>query len=241
MGSMGRTAMLWLLSAASLIGQEKPGDTLAPLRDLAAKRAADWDALAQGLDGRIARLLPCDPRVRGAIDEVSRASEARLASLMEYLRAAAQKATDDSSATRLLIPNQEAFAAVLNTEHAEADAERAGIEAQLLDLGESAKQRTRLEEAQRALADIAGMARQRTLQVLEQAGRSAALTASLLALDQSYQNEQAALQSELEASSLESARWNEYYAARIERAQTECAITGGAGAPDPRSPQRKKQ
>ncbi len=140
-----------------------------------------------------------------------------------------------------MIVNQDAFATVLNTEGAEANAERAGIEGQLLDLGESAKQRTQLEDAQKELADIAGMARQRTTRVKELADRNASLAASLGELDQGYQKKQSILQKDLDAWAVEAARWGEYYAARIERAQTECTITNGTGAADPHSSQRKKQ
>jgi hypothetical protein len=239
MDLMGRIAGLWLLTAAALMAQEKSANGLASFRDAAIQRAAEWDTLSQGLGRKIARLLPCDLRVRGAIEEVSRASEVRLAALMQYLRAAAEKAKDNSAGTRMVISDQEAFTAVLNTEEAEATAERAGIEGQLLDLGESAKQRAQLAQAQKALAGIAEQARQRATQVQELAGRSTTLAASLGELDRSYQKEQAALENEINALTAETAHWGEYYAARLVRAQTECSLTNDTGAS--RSSPRKKQ
>ena len=58
------------------------------LRDKAEKSAAAWQTLADGLDARTSRLLPCDSKMKAAIDEVSRASEARMTALLEYLREA---------------------------------------------------------------------------------------------------------------------------------------------------------
>ncbi len=237
----GRILGLGLSIAGMLAAQEKPADSLALLRDAATARAAEWDTLSQAMEGKIARLLPCDARVRGDIDEVSRASEARLTSLMQYLRAAEQRAADHAAAAEILISSQQAQAAVLTTERSEADGERAAIEGQLFDLGESAKQRSQLAQAQKTLAGIATLAGQRVAQAQEEAGRSTALAASLRQLARSYQNEQAALQAELNALAAEAARWAEYYTARLDRAQTECAVTDGTGTSAPRSSLRKSR
>src|SRR5260221_14284400 len=48
------------------------------------KLTNDWYTLANSLEPRITRMLPCDPRVRTAIDEVSRASSARTFALNTY-------------------------------------------------------------------------------------------------------------------------------------------------------------
>jgi hypothetical protein len=232
---------LGLSIAGMLAAQEKPADSLALLRDAAITRAAEWDTLSQAMESKIARLLPCDTRVRSDIDEVSRASEARLTSLMQYLRAAEQRAADSAAAAEILISSQEARAAALTSERSEADGERAAIEGQLLDLGESAKQRSQFAQAQKTLAGIATLARQRVAQAQEEAGRSTALAASLRQLGRSYQNEQAALQAELNVLAAEAARWTEYYTARLDRAQTECAITNGTRTSAPRSSQGKNR
>ena len=60
---------------------------LAALEQTAQKRHAEWEALAKDMNDRMARILPCDPRALAAVTEVSRASEARLAALADYLRA----------------------------------------------------------------------------------------------------------------------------------------------------------
>jgi len=232
MGAMSRVVGLCLLTAAVLTAQEKPTVDLALLRDAATKKETEWSALAQGLESKIARMLPCDVKVRGAISEVSRASEARLTSLAQYLRSASQKATDNSVQTRLLISGQDAFTVVLNTERAEVAGELAAVQGQLLDLGESAKQRIQLEQAQKVLAGIAAMTRQREMRAAELAAWGAELAASLHELDENYQKEQAAFEKELNALTAETARWTEYYAARLDRAQTECVITNDTGTPD---------
>jgi hypothetical protein len=245
MCAMGRIVGLGLLAAAALFAQEKQApdksrEDLILLGDTATRTEAEWSALAQGLESKVARLLPCDMKVRAAIGEVSRASEVRLTALAQYLRAAEQKAKDNSAGARSLISNQEAFTAILNTERAEVAGERAAIEGQLLDLGESARQRTQLAETQKVLAGIAAMARQREARTLEQAERSATLAASLRDLDQSYQKEQAALAKELSALTTETAHWIEYYGARLERAQTECVITEAGAAKGPTSRGKKR-
>ena len=75
---------------------------LAAREALAQKRAAEWETLAKVLEGKIARMLPCDSRVHGAIEEVSRASQARLASLNDYLQAAAAQAKADAERARAI-------------------------------------------------------------------------------------------------------------------------------------------
>ena len=77
-----------LFAAAVAMAQNAPAPTLASLAQTARQKAADWDTLAQALDASIGRLLPCDPKGPAAIEEVSRASDARLAALADYLQAA---------------------------------------------------------------------------------------------------------------------------------------------------------
>jgi len=86
--------------APAVLPQGAPAGPAASARETAAKRAAEWEALAKGLDAKIARLLPCDPRAKSAIEEVSHASEARLAALGEVLKIALAQANADTERVR---------------------------------------------------------------------------------------------------------------------------------------------
>ena len=224
-----------LLSAAAW-GQVAATDPLAPLQQNAAKKAADWDALAKVLEVKLARMLPCDPRVRAAIEEVGKASDARLAALAQYLQAAAAQAKAGAERIQRLLADQESAAKETETEKAEADQERAAIEGRAADLAESAKRRESLSEAQKKLAEIAALSRERSARAAELGAHQETLIDALRQVASTYQARQKALDTELSALVIETSRWGEYYAARSSRAQTECAVTNPAG---PAS--RKKQ
>ena len=55
--------------------------------------------LAANLEQRVARLLPCDPRVRSAIEEVARASEARFTALEANWQEIAQRSQEQTEST----------------------------------------------------------------------------------------------------------------------------------------------
>jgi len=67
--------------AGSLCAQNAGANSLSALQDAAAKRTAEWNTLTTGLELRLARLLPCDPRVRTSVDEAGRAADARTVAL----------------------------------------------------------------------------------------------------------------------------------------------------------------
>jgi len=221
--------------AASAWGQSQP-DPLAQQQQIAEKRAADWDALAKALEVKLARMLPCDPRVRTSIEEVGRSSDARLAAMATYLQAAAAQAKADVDRIQRLLAEQESAAKEIQIEKAEAEQERAAIEGRAADLAESAKRRESLSEAQKKLAEIAAMTRERSTRAQEQVARREALAVVLRQVASTYQARQKALETELSALVIETSRWGEYYNARMSRAQTECAVTNPTGPP-----QRKKQ
>jgi hypothetical protein len=174
--------------------------------------------------------------VTSAIEEVSRASEARLSALSQYLQAASAKAKDDAEAVKRLLAGREAIASEMSAQRAEAQLERAGIETQLADLGLSAKQRATLEDAQKTLAGLAAMLQQRAGQTEERSTQADKLAGLLRELDGAYQARQTALASEAISLASETQRWGVYYTARLARARIECAVI------QPAAPaQRKKQ
>lgn len=235
---MLRIASMVLVTAAVLPGQEKRADSLEAPRQAAQKKAAEWEALANNLEPRVARMLPCDPRVQAAIAEVSRASEARLVALAQYLRAAAAKAKEDSDAANALAAKQEARAADVEAERTEAELERAGIDVQITGLT-GATQRAALTGPVKTLSDIVALTGQRAALAQGEANRRSALAGQLKELVAASEARHTALQNETSALAAETARWSEYYTARLVRAQLECAITNQT--PAPRLPQRKKK
>lgn len=226
-----------LLSAVLYGAPQTPADPLTGLAQAAGKKAADWEIPAKTVETRVARMLPCDPRVRTAIEEVSKASEDWIAALAEYLQAAAAKAKSDTDAAKLMVANQETRIADLRTDRAEAEQERVAIDGQLAVLDQSATQRPPLEQPRKILEGIARTARERAAQAEKQVNPGMALSASLRDLVIAAQAYESALRDEITAVTEESKRWRQYYAARLSRAQFECNITNQSR---PRTPRTKK-
>jgi len=226
-----------LLLVANVLFAQQPGDPLVALQQAVEKKTADWEALAKTLESRVARMLPCDARVRTSIEDVSRAADTRTAALAQYLQAAAAQAHADSQMVAQALANQEAAAHEMEVDRAEDEQERIAIDAQLADLSESLKRRQQLADAQRSLVAISALIRQRASTAQQQVAQRAALTAALRDLAAAYEARDKAIQAEVAAVGVEEARWKDYYAARIARAQTECAITTAPSRP---SQQKKK-
>jgi hypothetical protein len=234
---MLRSASLFLLLALArpMPAQEKPVDPLDARRQAADKSNADWEALAKGLEQKIATLLPCDPKSRAAVEDVSHASDARLSALLAYVKAAAAKAKADTEAAKGVLAAQSALSGGWNTEGSEADQERVGIEAQIADLKESMRKRGSLEPAEQVLIEIANMVKERARKADDQASHRESIGSLLGDLVVAYQDRQKALDNESALLDQEMARWNAYYTARVSRAITECTII------NPGAAQRKKQ
>jgi hypothetical protein len=232
-----RSAALLLLLAIPVFAQQPvPADPLAAREALSQKRATEWETLAKSLEAKISRMLPCDARVRGSIEEVSRASQARLASLSDYLQAAGAQAKADAERALKASTDSAIAAKEAGVELTEAEQQRAAIDGQLADLKESTQRRPALNEATAKLAGIQSITMAQIARLQQEAARRAALGGSLTDLATAYQARQAAIDAELAALVEETARWVDYYAARLARADTECSITNRS-----RAPQRKKQ
>jgi hypothetical protein len=232
---MIRSASLLIALALCANAQDKPPDPLDALRQTADKTAADWEALAKGLEQKISTLLPCDPKSRAAVEEVSHASDTRLSALSAYLKASAAKAKADTDAAKRVFAAQAAISGGWNTERSEADQERASIEAQVADLKESMRKRGSLSGAEQVLTELANMVKRRGANSAEQVARKETIDALLGDLAVAYQDRQTALENESKLLDAETARWSFYYTTRVSRAITECAII------NPGATQRKKQ
>jgi hypothetical protein len=198
---------------------------LAALGQTAQKRHAEWEGLAKDMNDRMSRILPCDPRAQAAVTEVSRASEARLGALADYLRAVSAQAFAETAAARNLLSAEEKRAVEARLERADAGQEQTAVDTQSDALAMSVKQRNSLEAPQKLLAQIATMIHQRAAAAEQQAGTADAGVALLRDLVAKFEARDAALREEFAAAETERARWNGYYAARRARAQIECTIT----------------
>jgi hypothetical protein len=228
------TMLFW---CGAVRAQEAPD--LAALEQTAQKRGLEWETLAKDMNDRMARMLPCDPRAMAAVNEVSRASEARLESLADYLRAASAKAFAETADARNLLTTEERRAVEITLERADAGQEQTAVNTSLDALAQSLKQRASLEAPQKVLAQIATMIQQRSAATEKQAISADAAVALLRDLVAKFEARDAALREEFAASEAEHARWSGYYAARLARAQIECSITQ-IGTPAPRGRQGKQ-
>ncbi len=220
-------ALVWTWFVLPAWAQQAPPPAPAAdsLETIANKRAAEWDQLARGLEPKIARMLPCDARVRAALEEVSRASNARLDAVSRYLQSAAAEARVDVERARKALAGEQAAAKDLDTERQEAAEERAAVDGELADLDRSVTRKEALGDARKRLAEIRAKLEDRIAGLQAEAGRRAELISSLQQLVAGYEARDKAIAAELTALTAETARWKEYYATRVARAQTECSIT----------------
>ena len=212
-----------IVLCATAFAQSSPD--LAALEQTAQKRHSEWESLAKDLSERMARILPCDPRYAAGITEVSRASEARLAAIADYIRATTAKAFSETAAARILLNAEERRAVEASLERSEAAQERTAVDTQSDALGQSIRQRPALEEPQKVLEQIVAMIRERAAAAEQEIGAANTAAALLRDLVTKFDARDAALRDESVAFEAERGRWNAYYAARLARAQTECSIT----------------
>ena len=157
-----------LVSCAAVHAQDAPD--LAALQQTAQNRHAEWETLAKDMHDRMARILPCDPRALAAVTDVSRASEARLAALADYLRAVSAKAFAETAAVKALLDAEEKRAVEAGLERADAGQEQTAVDTQSDALAQSAQKRTSLEAPQKLLQQIAAMIHQRANATEQHAG-----------------------------------------------------------------------
>ena len=220
---MIRVALLGMLGLAVVSAQNSPD--LAALEQAAKQRHGEWESLARDLSERMARILPCDPRYAAGIAEVSRASEARLAALADYMRAISAKAFAETAAAKILLNTEERRAVEASLERADAGQEQTAVDTQSDALALSVRQRAALADSQKLLEQIADMVHQRVSTAEQQARAADAAAVLLRELVPKFDARDTALRDESVAFEAERARWNGYYAARLARAQTECSIT----------------
>jgi hypothetical protein len=224
---MQRLLCLWTVAATVAMAQNAPAPTPTSLAQTAREKAADWETLAQGLEASIGRLLPCDPKGPAAINEVSRASDARLAALADYLQAAAQQASRDTEAAKRVLASSGTLASALEAEKSEIQQELAGADGEFANLVESAKSRASLGAPKDALQEIRSELRKRADLAQAEIASQDLLAPTLRDLVTAAEAREAVWKDVLVAYETERSRWKAYYTARLARAQTECSIIKG--------------
>jgi hypothetical protein len=230
-GNFSQTLVGILLTSCGIISaQAPPPGSLAPLEQAALKASADWLTLAKTLDSRVARLLPCDPRAKAAIEETLKASNTRTTALADYYRAAESQASSRTEGARRLLESEQNRSAAVAAAANHAQEALVTVESAIADLTESAKTQSALAAPRDALLQTQSMLKQRLQIAQDEAGLRTAVLDALKALTDAYQAREKAIKDAGAAFETERLRWNAYYAARAQRAQLECALTGGAAS-----------
>lgn len=213
-----------------VFAQAPAPSSLPALQQSASQRTAEWNTLATNLEQRIARLLPCDPQARAAIDEVSRASEARSVALTSYWTVASLQSKTQIEAIRGLLTQEEDRVGdwVVDASQARTDVGFAtGLGA---SLASSVSQAPALANPQKDLEAIAEQYRVLEKQAQDRAAAHGRLIDDLRELSNTSQARQAAIDERVRTVSVEGQRWSAYYAARQARAQSECFLVNPAAA-----------
>jgi vacuolar-type H+-ATPase subunit I/STV1 len=233
---------LGAIAAAFATGGIVSAQGLAPnplpaLQQSVSQRTAEWNTLAADLEQRVARLLPCDPKARAAIDEVSRDSDARSIVLTSYWTVASAQSKAQIEAIRGLLAQEEDRTGdgVMDSSQARGDADF--VTALGNSLAASVAQLPALANPQKDLQAIAEQYRSLEKQSQERTASRGRLVEDLRDLLKASQARQAAIDERLKTVSVEGQRWSAYYTARQARAQVECALVNpGAAAPPPAIP-----
>jgi len=219
--------------AGSLCAQNAGANSLSALQDAAAKRTAEWNTLTTSLEVRLARLLPCDARVRTSLDEVARASDTRTVALTNYWNVVSIQSKAQVEAIRGLLAREEGRTEDWAKDKTEAQQELAATTAQAAALKVSLQQLLALANPQKSLESLAETTRTLAGQAQEREASGGLLVDDLRDLLKASQARQSAIDEQLKSVSAEGQRWSAYYAARQARAQIECVIINPAAATAP--------
>jgi hypothetical protein len=218
-------------AAGALPAQDSGANSPSELQNTAAKRTTEWTTLETNLELRLARLLPCDARVRGAIEEVSRAADARTVARTSYWTTISLKSKTQVESIRGLLAEEEGRAGDWSKDRADAQVDVATTVALAASLGPGIRQLPALAVPQKGLEAVAQMYRVLEAQSEERANNVGQLVSELRELLKASQARQAAIEDQLVAIGTEGQLWSAYYTARQARAQVECSITSPAQAP----------
>ena len=227
--SLKTLAALIVLQAMASAQASPESASLESLKREAAARSSEWSALAGTMEAHVGKMLPCDVRVRASIEEVSKSSEARLAADLAYWHAAEAKSHERLEALQSLASLQQTRAAEWTRDEADASQEQTSVEAHVVALKGNLEKVPALAGPEKELEAIAGATQTLAEQTAQRSMKAAGFADDILQSATAERALHASLESEVKALTAESAAWNEYYAARLARAKTECSITGAAG------------
>jgi hypothetical protein len=220
------------VATGGIVSAQGPAPSSLPaLQQTVSQRTAEWNTLATNLEQRIARLLPCDAQARVAIDEASRASEARSVALTSYWSVASLQSKTQVEAIRRLLAQEEERVGDWVVDASQAQADVAFATAQGTSLAVSVPQVPALANPQKDLDAIAQQYRLLEKQAQDRAAAHGRLIDDLRELLNTSQTRQAAINERLRTVGVEGSRWGAYYAARQARAQAECSIINPAAQP----------
>jgi hypothetical protein len=189
------------------------------------QRTGEWLKLANSLESRITRMLPCDARIPSAIEEVSKASKGRMDARNEFWQAQADRSRAQIAALRELQTVLQTEASDATSDTIDAEQERSGVTAMSADLNASSSRKPVLAPAVNELNALARQSEELGKISADRGSNAAALGQQLLEVIAAAEARQSAIESEQQAIAVEGSVWASYYSARLARAQTECAIT----------------
>jgi len=222
-----RAVAIGILCAPCVLGQAPVA--LAPLEQNLKATETAWANLARELDSKLARLLPCDAAAIKTIQDVSAASQARIAALTAYLKAVADNMAADIVAARNIRDGEQGRLTSLPAERTDTEQERAGIESQLRNLADSVRAKPGLAAAEFQLKQLESMTRERATLAAKQSADGPVVVEKLNTLIGALERREAAVRQTAVAAAAENQSWEQYFAARLARTRTECTVTGGGG------------
>ena len=199
-----------LTAAVALRAQDPGAKSLPALQEAAAKRTAEWITLTTGLEPRLVRLLPCDPRVRSSIEEVAKAADSRTLALTSYWNMASIQSKAQLDAVRALLAREEERGGDWSKEKAEAALELAATSAQADALKASMKQMPALANPQKDLEALAATDRLLADQAQDRATGGSLLLTALRDLLKASQARQSSIDEHLKSVTAEGQRWSAY-------------------------------
>jgi hypothetical protein len=177
----------------------------------------------------LARLLPCDPRVASSIEEVAKASDARIATLIADRKAVSEKSQQQIEALKQLLADHTPLTEKWKAAQAILEQETADVRSQSAYMSDVASKTAAPVPALKSLEGIA----QTTQEEGTLAGRTqtdwTGLTTSISDWILASQGRQNALELEMKALETEGQNWRAYYAARTARAKAECNVMNPGG------------
>jgi hypothetical protein len=200
-----------------------------PLSDLeqaTIKTQTDWFRMASDLDVRVARMLPCAAGATAAIEDVNKASAARMTALANYIKAVSAQAAQDVAMSRQIQQAETALMAGVGTERTDTEQERAAIETQIANLAESVRKKISLSAASDELKALESSVRQRANLITTKLAETEGSAKRFEDLSAALESREAALRKQMAAVEEERIRWNGFYAARLARARVECTASG---------------